>query len=132
MTPTTNTGIEILKQDRLGRVRTPRARQEAILAEFDRSGMSGQQFAQYLGIKYQTFATWVQKRRKHQAGGLVVGNAPALQWVEAEVGSSDPESRQSVPCLVVELGRGVVLRVGDEKEAKLASALLGYLGVGPC
>jgi hypothetical protein len=131
MTTTTDTSIEILKQDSLGRVRTPRARQEAILGEFDRSGMSGQQFAQYLGINYQTFATWVQKRRKRQRAVSSVPHAPALQWVEAEVGTS-AERDQPDACLVVELGRGAVLRVGDEKEAKLAAALLGYLGVGPC
>jgi len=132
MTPTTATAIEILKQDRVGRVRTPRARQEAILAEFDRSGMSGQQFAQYLGIKYQTFATWVQKRRKRQARGMVGGSKPVLHWVEAAVGGGDSERDRQAPFLVVELGRGTILRVGDEGEAKLAAALLGYLGVGGC
>jgi len=71
MTSTTDTTLEILKQDRKGRVRTPRAKQEVILDEYERGGMSGPEFAQYLGIKYQTFATWVQKRRKRKAGGLV-------------------------------------------------------------
>lgn len=128
MTSTTNTtALEILKQDRLGRVRTPRTKQEEILAQYDRSGMSGQQFAQYLGIKYQTFATWLQKRRKRR--GLVVATPP-MSWVEAEVGSG-----QEIPSgksgLVVELG-GAILRVGDEREAKLAAALLGHLGVGRC
>ena len=62
----------------------------------------------------------------------MAGQAPALQWVEAEVGPTDSERGRSVPSLVVELGRGAVLRVGDEKEAKLAATLLGYLGVGSC
>ena len=60
-------------------MRTPRAKREAILDEFDRSGMSGAEFAQYLGIKYQTFATWVQKRRTQKGGGLVVGKG-AVSW----------------------------------------------------
>lgn len=65
----TNTHIteEVLKTDTLGRVRTSRARREEIVDEFEKSGLSGQAFAALAGIKYQTFATWVQKRRR--AGG---------------------------------------------------------------
>ena len=34
-------GSEILKVDEAGRVRTPPEKREAVLAEFDRSGMTG-------------------------------------------------------------------------------------------
>jgi len=129
MTSTTDTRLEILKQDRMGRVRTPRAKQEAILDEYDRSGMSGPEFAQYLGIKYQTLATWVQKRRKRKAGGLVVGKG-AMSWLEAEVGSE--ESRTGKSGLVVELAGGARLSVGDERGAILAATVLRHLGVGRC
>ena len=39
----TNTTVpdEVLKTDVLGRVHTPRARREALLEEFERSGVSG-------------------------------------------------------------------------------------------
>ena len=37
----TNLPDEILKTDGMGRVRTPKARREALLAEFERSGVSG-------------------------------------------------------------------------------------------
>ncbi len=53
----------ILKTDALGRVKTPEARREQLLDEFERSGMSGRQFAEFIGVKYQTFATWAQHRR---------------------------------------------------------------------
>jgi hypothetical protein len=49
---------QILKRDTAGRVRTPRERREALLTEFDRSGMSGQKFAACAGMKYTTFANW--------------------------------------------------------------------------
>ena len=51
MTSTTNDGGEgqILKQDELGRVRTPRAQREAILDQFEASGMSGIAFAAHVG-----------------------------------------------------------------------------------
>jgi hypothetical protein len=125
----TDTTLEILKQDRKGRVRTPRAKQEAILEEYERSGMSGPEFAQYLGIKYQTFATWVQKRRKGKANGLVVGKG-GVSWLEAEVGGEDNLAGRLG--LVVELVGGARMRVGDERGAKLAAAVLRHLGVGRC
>jgi len=54
----------------MGRVRVSRARREALLNEFERGGTSGAQFADYVGIKYSTFATWIQKRRRRQASGV--------------------------------------------------------------
>jgi DNA-binding transcriptional regulator YiaG len=60
----TTPAAEVLKTDVLGRVKTPRARQEALLDEFERSGVSGQKFAALVGVNYQTFATWVQRRRR--------------------------------------------------------------------
>ena len=129
MTSTTDTRLEILKQDRKGRVRTPKAKQEAILDEYDRSGMSGPEFAQYLGIKYQTFATWVQKRRKRKEGGLVVGKG-VVSWLEAEVGGEESRTGKSV--LLVELAGGARFSVGDERGAILAATVLRHLGVGQC
>ncbi len=48
---------QILKRDSAGWVRTPRGRREAILKELDQSGMSGQKFAKWAGIKYTTFVS---------------------------------------------------------------------------
>ena len=56
---------EIFKTDTAGRVRVSRARREALLDEFERSGASGAQFAAYVGVKYSTFAYWVSQRRRH-------------------------------------------------------------------
>lgn len=55
---------EILKRDTKGRIRTPLARREQLLDEFERSGLSGAEFAALTGLKYQTFAGWVQQRGK--------------------------------------------------------------------
>ena len=49
--------------DSLGRVRTPAERREVLLDEFERSGLSGQKFAELTGLKYQTFVTGVQQRQ---------------------------------------------------------------------
>ena len=53
----------LLKADVLGRVTLGREQREAMLDAFEASGMSGQAFALQHGIKIQTFASWIQKRR---------------------------------------------------------------------
>ena len=42
-------GSEILKVDEVGRVRMPLEKREAMLAEYDGSGMTGAQFARFVG-----------------------------------------------------------------------------------
>jgi hypothetical protein len=59
---TTQSGEAIIKTDVLERIRTPAARREQLVDEFERSGLSECKFAELAGLKYQTFATWVQKR----------------------------------------------------------------------
>jgi hypothetical protein len=61
---------EILKRDVLGRVKMPAARREALLDEFEQSGVSGAKFSALVGVKYTTFASWRQarERRKRQRG----------------------------------------------------------------
>jgi len=83
-----NHGQEILKTDARGRVQTPVKRREALLDEFERSGLSGKKFALLVGIKHQTFAAWVTKRRKQRGSARSLPHqraesVPKLQWVEA-------------------------------------------------
>jgi hypothetical protein len=84
------TATELLKTDCLGRVRTSLTRREAILDEFERSGGSGAQFAALLGIKYSTFASWIQGRRRVRrrlpSGGecaFAAPLSPVSVWLEA-------------------------------------------------
>ena len=46
------------------RARVSAQRREALLDEFERSGLSGALFARRAGLKYPTFAAWVQNRRR--------------------------------------------------------------------
>lgn len=57
----------ILKTDKRGCVRTPPERREELLAEFDRSGLTLTRFAELAGVRYSTFATWLQQRRNKTA-----------------------------------------------------------------
>ena len=44
----------------------PPQRREELLLEFERSGLPATKFAQLAGVRYQTFATWVQKHKKRR------------------------------------------------------------------
>jgi hypothetical protein len=57
----------ILKTDRQGRVRTPMAQREALLDAFECSGLSGIKFAALHGVKYPSFANWVQQSKRHRS-----------------------------------------------------------------
>src|ERR1700727_2254695 len=75
---------QLLKRDVLGRVHTPARRREELLKEFERSGVAATKFSQLVGVKYQTFASWVQKRRRE--AGTAVRPAKELRLVEAVPG----------------------------------------------
>ena len=96
---------EIFKQDTKGRVRVPKARREAVLDEYERSGSSAAQFANYVGIKYSTLANWIQKRRKQerlkrpllkQGEGAGQWRQTNGRWVEAVVERcAEPKAKES-------------------------------------
>ena len=75
---------QILSQDTRGRVLVSRERRESLLEEYDRSGMSGVKFAQYVGIKYSTLAYWLQSRRRHRRREklLLKAGAKTRSWQE--------------------------------------------------
>ena len=114
-----------LKVDVAGRVWTPRQMREGVLDEFERSGMAAREFAGRVGVKYSTFANWVQQRRRERHGGRSVA-LPRL--VEAVVAQA--EALPSVRALVVHLPGGARAEVADEWQAKMAAALLRELCAG--
>jgi hypothetical protein len=107
-------------------VKTPAARREAILDEFERSGMSGAAFAGYIGMKCQTLASWVQRRRRGRrasaSGEASPGDAP-VRWVEVLPGGDRPAG--GAP-LVVRLGEAR-MEVADRAGAALAAEILARL-----
>jgi hypothetical protein len=117
----------ILKPDVLGRVKMPAARREQLLDEFDRSGLSGQKFAELVGIKYPTFATWAQKRRRERGAYPAIKRPKQLRWLEAVVESKAGDKSP----LMLELPGGVKVEIKDVQQAVLAAALLRALAK-PC
>lgn len=132
---TNTSGEQILKTDTLGRVKTPVVRREEVLDEFERSGLSGKKFAALIGIKYQTFATWAQKRRRQRGATVPPRGMPAkvpvrpgdpVRWLEAVVENKRAGgSTQGV--LVVHLSGGARMEIADAAQAMLAAQLLRLL-----
>jgi len=131
---------EVFKQDVLGRVRVPRQRREALLDEFEKSGSSGAKFARLAGIKYPTFANWVQKRRKDgtpaQTGARMRSgvNAPPasggpVRLFEAVVEGGGAGSRDSAGAqgLLVELPGGSRILVGSPVQLQMAAELVALV-----
>jgi hypothetical protein len=123
---------EVLKTDVLGRVRVKKARRNALLDEFERGGASAQAFAQMVGVKYQTFASWVQQRRRARKQYPPVAKAlpstpattGALRLVEALV---EPTGTHADGALRVQLPGGASLEVHNARQAVLAADLLKAL-----
>ncbi len=138
MANTTQAEEQVLKTDVLGRVQTPAARREELVDEFERSGLSGKKFTALVGIKYSTFANWVQQRRRKR-GDYVAGKVPAsrnkVRWLEAVVERRQNSCDQSQPVLVLALPGSVRVEIADLKQVALAAALVrelqGSCGVPP-
>jgi transposase-like protein len=122
--------VRTLKRDARGRVTVPRERREALVEEFERSGLPATQFARAAGINYQTFAWWIQQRRhargdyasKRQAGSA------ALRFVEAvpAIGATSEPMTLATP-LELRLPGGASLLLHDANHIALAAQLLNSL-----
>ena len=119
----------VLKQDVLGRVKTPKVRREQLLDEFERSGLAGLKFAELAGIKYQAFATWAQKRRRQRgddAAGKVTAAKKSVQWLEAVMAPGAAVKAGDL-FLVLHLPGGVRVEISDVKQVEMAAALVRAL-----
>jgi transposase-like protein len=101
--------------DTRGRLRASKEQRRVILAKFEQSGMSAAQFAQRAGLKYSTFAAWVQRYRR----GKRPERKPALRLLEAVVAPT-----ASAPGLLVYLANGARLEISEAGQIPLAAALV--------
>jgi transposase-like protein len=115
----------LLAADKRGRVRVSDERREVLLDEFERSGMSAVRFAERIGVKYSTFAQWVQRRRKARQEEAAVKPGP-VTFLEAVM---DPpvENRAPAHGLTVMLPGGAHVVVETVVQLRLAAELLGML-----
>jgi hypothetical protein len=128
----TSTNQGLIRQDRMGRLRFTKEQRDALLDAFESSGLSGTRFAAAHGVKYQTFATWVQKRKQPAAPSpperpLPAALALALAEVEA-FPAAPPEAG-----VELRLPGGIVVPVSRRDQVPLAVALILELArAGSC
>jgi lambda repressor-like predicted transcriptional regulator len=125
MTLTTPAVEEVIKTDVLGRMRTSVVRRESLVNEFEKSGLSAKKFAELSGIKYQTLATWLQKRRRQ--GKTSVKEADTVNWLEAVVEQAQDGHGKSISGLVLEFAGGARVEIRNANQAALAADLLRAL-----
>ena len=110
----------LLRSDTLGRVSYTAEQREAALEAFDSSCLSGPEFARVHGIKYQTFASWRQRRRREaSAGGDGQSREQSITLIEATLPEPAPACG-----LRIDLPGGAVMTVPDHGSVGLACALL--------
>jgi hypothetical protein len=134
------------KRDILGRITTPKAQREALLDEFERSGLKGRPFAKLVGVNYQTFAVWIQKRRRARGdyaqaaavksvGASAVRTPRPLRLIEAiaaPLGVALPMGAVGKSeALEVILPDGAKLLIANAAHAALAAQLISALRA-PC
>ena len=119
-------GVQLLRSDSVGRVRTPAGKRAEILREFDRSGASGVEFARHIGVKYPTFAGWLRQRRLKGPGSPRRGRprTKPVEFIEAVI----PGARTGP--LSVELPRSVRVQITHPSQVPLVIELLRRLE--PC
>ena len=127
MTDTQKSEGALLRTDTHGRVRTPAARREQLLEEFERSGLSGAKFAALAGIKYQTFAAWAARRRKQGVAQAPAQPADPLRWLEAVVDQAQTPVATQALTLTLHLPGGARIELADAKQVPLAAALMRAL-----
>ena len=118
-------GHELLKLDSRGRVQISPERRNALLEEFDRSGMTGAGFARHYGIKYTTFAHWIRMRKRSRGHVEQSGSRDKFVLVSHDGAAATPASG-----LTIDLPHGAKATISTAAQAELAGALIRSLGTG--
>lgn len=104
--------------DSRGRVRVTKEQRRLLLSEFDRSGMSVRLFSRRAGLKYSTFAAWIQRYRRRRRPAPKA----SVRLLEAVVA---PETRAAA--LQVQLPGGARMELQELGQVALAAALVRAL-----
>jgi hypothetical protein len=130
MTPTTELckiDEELIKTDSIGRISVSNEYREKLLDTFETSGMSGQQFADHCGVKYTTFATWLQKRRRARNEYPAEHAATPENLLRSLAEVELTPAKASNESLSIELPGGARLTLDHPEQAPLAAALIHNL-----
>jgi hypothetical protein len=133
----TNSQSPPLKTDVIGRVQVSAKHREALLDAYEASSMSGAKFAAVHGVKYPTFASWIQKRRRDRGQYEFSNESVPAALLEslmelglplASIPSGPRDGEPSgVAALRIQHPSGVSMSVEDEQQARLAVLILREL-----
>jgi len=128
MTSTNECEGAVIRTDRRGRMLVSPEQREALLDEFERSGLSGMAFCKLHGLVYPTFATWRKKRRERPQPG-----SPAFAEVVVGEDAVPPRDPDRGASLRVSLRSGAVIEVSGRDQLPLLVELLRSLSMQrPC
>ena len=111
--------------DTRGRVRASMEQRRAILTEFERSGVCAAQFAKVTGLKYSTFAGWLQRYRRAKPKP----SPKRLRLLEAVVAPGPGQERTSGN-VVVQLPGQVRVELSSLAQVQLVTELIKALQTG--
>ena len=113
-----------MKADRRGRLSYSPEQRSALVDAFQASGLSGPRFAALHGVKYQTLANWLQKRKRKAAPEALGLPRPGfLSFVPAEL-QGMPNGGVAMEIL---LPGGAKLSITAPGHVQLAAALIREL-----
>ena len=118
---------ELIKTDCMGRIRVSSEHREKLLDTFESSGMSGQKFADHYGVKYTTFASWVQKRRRDRNEYPAEHAAPPENLLQSLAEVELAPGKVTSEGLSIELPGGARLILDHPGQAPIAAALINNL-----
>ena len=116
----------LIKTDALGRMHRTSEQRERILDEYERSGLSGPKFAALCGVKYQTFASWLARRKSGRQTHPKPSRhrkATQVRWLE---GALQPAASRPTG-LLLQLPGGVRTQISNQDQIALAAALVRAL-----
>jgi transposase-like protein len=113
----------LVTTDSKGRLRVSKEQRKAVLAKFEQSGMSAAKFAAAAGIKYSTFAGWVQRYRRGKSRAASKG----VRFIEAVVRPNSSKEPASKAGLIVHLPGAVRMELSSMADVPLAAALVEAL-----
>ena len=114
---------DLVKADSKGRLRVSKEQRKAVLARFEQSGMSAAKFAAVAGIKYSTFAGWLQRYRRAKPQGAL----RRLRLLEAVVDPSHGREQASGNVLTLHLPGQVRIEVSSVAQVPLVRELIRAL-----
>lgn len=117
----------LVQTDAKGRLRVSKEQRKAVLAKFEQSGMSAPKFAAVAGIKYSTFAGWLQRCRRAKPKAAL----RRLRLLEAVVDPGHPAERTSERVLSVHLPGQVRIELSSLAQVPLTAELIRALQSGP-